>query len=364
MRSIVLAIALVAAFLVCPPAAASSAWRWPVEGRVITPYRNGVDPYAGGQHRGIDIAAPVGTIVVAATGGTVRFAGVAGDSGLTVAVRTDDGRFDTSYLHLSAILVRAGDRVAAGLELGSVGITGRRSAAPPHLHFGVREAGTRFAYRDPLDFLPPPPATRPMPKGAPLPVAVPAMPRAEPGVGPPALASVPVAGVVAPVALLTPEPHAGAGHAAAMQPVDSPAVAAPGAAGRPQALGAAAPVAARPSPTQLTQRAHRASRSGDPLHRSVTRGGAAGAATPLPAAGPAPAPNETPVVLRARSHPAGAAHVSPPQGRGIDLGWLAACVGMVAAAALLGRPRQVTRSLRQALALTPPAGHSPKPDPS
>src|SRR5437764_4537449 len=33
-------------------AAAAGGWTWPVRGPVITPYRNGDDPYAAGQHRG------------------------------------------------------------------------------------------------------------------------------------------------------------------------------------------------------------------------------------------------------------------------------------------------------------------------
>src|SRR5436190_10144168 len=153
---------------------ASGSWTWPVRGEVITQYRNGTDPYAAGQHRGIDIAARVGAPVVAAAGGSVTFAGVAGSSGLTVSVRTADGRFDTSYLHLSSAGVRAGESVSAGQRLGAVGTTGRRSAEQPHLHFGVREAGRRQAYVDPLDFLAPPPASpRPEPappRGAPAPV--------------------------------------------------------------------------------------------------------------------------------------------------------------------------------------------------
>src|SRR5205807_2637938 len=86
------AISLLAPCLMLPaeaPAAAAG-WRWPVDGPVITQYRNGDDPYAGGQHRGIDIAAPVGTPVVAAIGGAITYAGVAGSSGLTVAVQTSD----------------------------------------------------------------------------------------------------------------------------------------------------------------------------------------------------------------------------------------------------------------------------------
>src|SRR5207244_102457 len=90
---------LALALLIVPaPAAAAGDWAWPVRGPVLTPYRNGTDPYAAGQHRGIDIAAPVGTPVSAAVAGTVRFAGTAGSSGLTVSVRTADGRFDISYL--------------------------------------------------------------------------------------------------------------------------------------------------------------------------------------------------------------------------------------------------------------------------
>ena len=158
------------AFLVfASPAHAS--WSWPVQGEVITQYRNGADPYAGGQHRGIDIAAAAGTPVVAAAGGEVRFAGTAGSSGLTVSVRTADG-FDTSYLHLSSFAVRAGARVSAGERVGAVGTTGTRSAVQPHLHFGVREAGTRHAYVDPLSMLPP--ATAPPPSEAPRPVPAPA----------------------------------------------------------------------------------------------------------------------------------------------------------------------------------------------
>lgn len=164
------------------PASAAAGWIWPVEGAVITPYRNGSDPYAGGQHRGIDIAAATGTPVRAAAGGTVTFSGTAGSSGLTVAVRTADGRFDTSYLHLSVVSVAKGDHVAAGARLGAAGTSGRRSAAQPHLHFGVRDAGSRHAYRDPLTLLPPAPApVREAPRGVPAPAPAPvrAAPRRE-----------------------------------------------------------------------------------------------------------------------------------------------------------------------------------------
>src|SRR5437868_15245829 len=121
MRSIALSLAAAVLLLLAsaPPATASPGWQWPVRGQVITPFRNGSDPYAGGQHRGIDIAAPVGTDVVAAAGGIVRHAGVAGDSGLTVSVRA--GGYDVSYLHLASVAVKAGREVAAGERIGTVG---------------------------------------------------------------------------------------------------------------------------------------------------------------------------------------------------------------------------------------------------
>ncbi|MDQ3644042.1 MAG: M23 family metallopeptidase, partial [Actinomycetota bacterium] len=164
----------VSLLLSSPPVGAVPGWSWPVEGEVLTGYRNGDDPYEGGQHRGIDIAAQAGTPVGAAAAGTVRFAGAAGSSGLTVSVRTSDGTLDTSYLHLSAVAVREGDEVSAGQRLGAVGATGRRSVEAPHLHFGVRDAGSRHAYHDPLSYLPPQaPRAHPEPPRVPVPVTEP-----------------------------------------------------------------------------------------------------------------------------------------------------------------------------------------------
>src|SRR5215207_1225923 len=119
-------LAALATALLLPSSAAAANWTWPVRGDVVSKYRNGDDPYAGGQHRGIDIAAPVGTRMGAAAGGRVRYVGVAGDSGLTVTVRTGDGRYDVSYLHLSRAAVREGDAVGGGDDGPALG----RGAAP------------------------------------------------------------------------------------------------------------------------------------------------------------------------------------------------------------------------------------------
>jgi murein DD-endopeptidase MepM/ murein hydrolase activator NlpD len=149
------------------PAFAGGGWTWPVRGAVVTGYANAGGPYTTGNHRGIDVAAAIGTPVVAAAGGTVRFAGVVGSSGLTVSVRTADGRFDTSYLHLAETSARTGEVVGPGERIGTAGTSGRPSTPTPHLHFGVRDAGTR-SYRDPLDLLSPRPGVRELPRGAPV----------------------------------------------------------------------------------------------------------------------------------------------------------------------------------------------------
>ncbi len=313
-----------------PPAGAAPGWSWPVEGEILTAYRNGDDPYAGGQHRGIDIAAAVGTPVGAAAAGTVRFAGVAGSSGLTVSVRTSDGALDTSYLHLSGVAVGEGDQVATGQRLGTVGTSGRRSVEASHLHFGVRDAGSRHAYHDPLTYLPPPaprsapePPRVPVPVGAPVPVA-PAPVRAPDPVRVPAPRGVrlpaerPVR-VPAGRRLRMPVGRRTPGAAPAPVPTRVPGL---GPAPVPALAADPAAAVARGAPGP----AHAA--SGRPLQAAGPGVGPAGSADPLQAAdGATPAPT-------ADRHPA------REQGRagGPDIGWAFACAGLLLAAAFLGRP--------------------------
>lgn len=158
-------IAVALAFATLAPAthasqATAGAWHWPVTGTIITPFRNVDNPYAGGQHRGIDIAAAEGTEVASTTNGSVSYAGRLPDGGNCVTVRTADGRFLVSYLHLAAIAVARGHTIAAGEALGVVGTTGRRSAKAPHLHLSVRlVAGGDYV--DPLPLLGAPPSTQP-----------------------------------------------------------------------------------------------------------------------------------------------------------------------------------------------------------
>src|SRR3954454_19746170 len=106
MRPITLISALAATLqMLTPNALASAGWTWPIRGPVLTPYRNGGDPYTGGQHRGIDIGAPVGSRVLSALSGTMTFVGALPSSGLTVSERSAYGRFDLSYLPRSSAAV-------------------------------------------------------------------------------------------------------------------------------------------------------------------------------------------------------------------------------------------------------------------
>lgn len=67
--------------------------------------------------------------------------------GMYVRIEHSDG-IETQYLHLSQVLVNAGDKVSAGQLIGEVGNTGRSYGA--HLHFEVLVDGE---YVDPLPFL-------------------------------------------------------------------------------------------------------------------------------------------------------------------------------------------------------------------
>ena len=143
--------------LAAPPA--DAAWVWPVcrRGHHALPQRRPIRTRTASTAASTS-PAPVGTPVVAAAAGEVRFAGTAGSSGLTVGDPDRRRRYDTSYLHLSSLAVRAGEHVSAGRAHRRRRHHRRRSARHPHLHFGVRDAGTRHDYHDPLAFLPPPPA--------------------------------------------------------------------------------------------------------------------------------------------------------------------------------------------------------------
>jgi murein DD-endopeptidase MepM/ murein hydrolase activator NlpD len=112
----------------------------PVDGRVTSRFGVRRDPITGAAefHAGVDLAAPRGAEVHAVAPGEVIFSGPRGNAGNVVEVR-HPGALVTTYAHVDRTLVRAGQKVAAGDVVATVGSTGRTTG--PHLHFAVQRAG-------------------------------------------------------------------------------------------------------------------------------------------------------------------------------------------------------------------------------
>ncbi len=131
-----------------PAHAAPGEWTWPVVGPVIRAFDPPDTPFGSG-HRGIDVAAPADTPVLAAAAGVVTFAGPVGGR---LFVTVDHGNaLESTYSFLASTAVRRGAAVAAGQVLGTSG-TGHAGEVVAHLHFGVR---LDDAYVDPLAYLGP-----------------------------------------------------------------------------------------------------------------------------------------------------------------------------------------------------------------
>ncbi len=89
-------------------------------------------------HLGTDYGAPVGTPVQTIGSGRVIFAGRKGGDGNMVHVAHTNG-YETMYLHLSRMYVRAGEHVEIGKTIGLVGSTGLSTG--PHLDFRILQKG-------------------------------------------------------------------------------------------------------------------------------------------------------------------------------------------------------------------------------
>lgn len=147
-RTLVLLFSCVLVALAAVPASAAGGalprWRWPVDAPhpIVRPYLAPASPYAPG-HRGIDVAAPAGTVYAPANG-IVHFAGTVVDRPV-LSIRHPGGLI-SSYEPVTTALT-AGEAVGRGAVIGTVQGGHCASAC---LHFGVRLNGE---YISPLSLL-------------------------------------------------------------------------------------------------------------------------------------------------------------------------------------------------------------------
>ena len=139
------------------PTPAALVFTWPVKGEVLAAHS--VETLAYDEtmgdwrtHAGMDIAATLGTQVVAAAQGTVIDVSFDELMGATVTVEHQDG-LESKYCNLAAKpTVAVGDEVETGSVIGSVGATAAAEGArASHLHFELSKDGAAV---DPLDYLP------------------------------------------------------------------------------------------------------------------------------------------------------------------------------------------------------------------
>jgi murein DD-endopeptidase MepM/ murein hydrolase activator NlpD len=118
---------------------------WPVPGGYISQYFHS-------SHPALDIAADMGSPILAAADATVIFAGWRDNGGGYQVWLSHGSNLNTAYYHMSAVTVGAGQSVARGQQIGRIGMTGW--ATGPHCHFevwiGAIDYGTRV---NPLNYL-------------------------------------------------------------------------------------------------------------------------------------------------------------------------------------------------------------------
>ena len=104
-------------------------------------------PGASTNHKGVDLAAPYGSAILASASGVVTTSTYSKSAGNYIVLAHGSG-MSTVYMHASALLVSVGETVEQGEVIAKVGSTGYSSGN--HLHFGVIKNGT---YVNPLNYI-------------------------------------------------------------------------------------------------------------------------------------------------------------------------------------------------------------------
>jgi len=106
--------------------------------RFLRPVAGDVAQFVQFSHTGIDIAAPVGSIIVAADGGTVTKVAWESFGGNGVCI-SHGGGLESCYYHASSSLVTPGQRVVRGQPIALIGMTGVTTG--PHVHWEAKLFG-------------------------------------------------------------------------------------------------------------------------------------------------------------------------------------------------------------------------------
>ena len=124
-------------------ARSSGGWTWPANGQVIAQFSSN-----SSLNKGIDIAGDLGQPVLAASSGSVVYAGsgLRGYGELVIIKHSDT--YVSAYGHNRKLLVREGQQVKAGEKIAEMGST---STDRVKLHFEIRRQGKPV---DPLQYLP------------------------------------------------------------------------------------------------------------------------------------------------------------------------------------------------------------------
>ncbi|MEZ7511638.1 peptidoglycan DD-metalloendopeptidase family protein [Bacillus pumilus] len=121
----------------------TSEWVEPIKGEVTDLFGT-----RGGSHMGLDIAAPEGESIFAASEGEVSRSYVSATYGEVVFIQHPNG-YETVYAHLHERFVKKGDHIEAGQPIGIIGNTG--ASRGTHLHFEVHRGHWSVSKEDAVD---------------------------------------------------------------------------------------------------------------------------------------------------------------------------------------------------------------------
>lgn len=124
-------------------------WPCPSYTRISSYFGPRPRPVAGAStnHKGVDLAAPYGSDILASAAGVVTSSTYSSSAGNYIVIAHGNG-ISTVYMHASSLLVSVGETVSQGQVIAKVGSTGYSTGN--HLHFGVIKNGS---YVDPMGYI-------------------------------------------------------------------------------------------------------------------------------------------------------------------------------------------------------------------